>query len=303
MMRVKWFGVRTLALITLAAMVAFLAGCSGQKPYQPPTATPSISTPVIGKDGVLRVGVNTANAPLAGKTTSSSKIVGIDVDVAAALADNLGLKLEVVDVGSDAAKALSDGSVDVVMGIDKSNTTTAFWTSDAYLPTGVALFSTPTNTAIPTNASKPKIAAQVSSKSAWAVTNEFDQGDITTTQDLNGAFSALDSGQVQYVAADAVIGTYAAHNAGSDATIIALMQKSGGYALGVSNANNDLKKAVGDALSTLQGDGTLATIETKWLGSALDLSQIPLTTGAKSSASAATTSTASVPITGIAQSN
>lgn len=273
-----------LATACMAALLALMTGCSSQQQnYTPPEASPTVSTPAIAKEGTLRVGVNTENAPLAGQPSSSTKVVGIDVDMAAALADTLGLKLEVVDVGSDPSSALTDGRVDIVMGIDSSDTSLSFWKSEAYLPTAVALFSTPSNTAVPTNSSQPKIAAQVSSKSAWAVTNEFDQGAITTTEDLKSAFASLESGQVQYVAADAIIGTYAAHSAGDEVQIVALMQQPSGYSVGILDGNTDLKQAVSDALATLKSNGIVSVIETKWLGTALNLDTTPLTAGATSS--------------------
>ena len=281
MKRMKTRATSALAVACMAALLAFLAGCSSQQAYTPPELTPALSAPTIAKDGTLRVGVNTDNAPLAGQ--ASSKIVGLDVDVAAALADSLGLKLEVVNVGTDAETALTNGDVDIVMGIDKSDTTVTFWRSDAYLPTAVALFSTPSVTEVPTDSSQPKIAAQVSSKSAWAVTNEFENGSITTSDDLKSAFASLESGQVQYVAADAIIGTYAAHSAGDDVHIVALMQPASGYAVGVLDGNTELKQAVSEALATLSGNGTISVIEEKWLGIALDLSSVPLTAGATAS--------------------
>ena len=289
MKRYKTLASCCMAVACMAALLVVLTGCSSQQSYTPPEKTPTLSSPTIGKDGTLRVGVNTDNQPLAGQPSSSSKIVGIDVDVAAALADSFGLKLEVVNVGSDAESALKEGTVDIVMGIDKSDSSTSFWKSDAYLPTAVALFSAPSNTQVPTNVVETKIAAQVSSKSAWAVTNEFDKATFSTTDDLKSEFAELASGQVQYVAADAIIGTYAAHSAGDDVHIVALMQQAGGYGVGVSDANTDLKQAVSEALATLTGNGTIGVIETKWLGTALDLSSTPLTAGATKSTDAGAT--------------
>lgn len=286
MKRYKTLASCCMAVACMAALLAVLTGCSSQQSYTPPEKAATLSSPTIGKDGTLRVGVNTDNQPLAGQPESSSKIVGIDVDVAAALADSFGLKLEIVDVGSDAESALKEGTVDIVMGIDKSDSSTSFWKSDAYLPTAVALFSTPSNTQVPTNTAETKIAAQVSSKSAWAVTNEFDKAAFSTTNDLKSAFAELESGQVQYVAADAIIGTYAAHSAGYDVHIVALMQQAVGYGVGVSDANTDLKQAVSEALATLTSNGTIDVIETKWLGTALDLSSTPLTAGATKSTDA-----------------
>lgn len=295
MKRYKTLASCCMAVACMAALLAVLTGCSSQQSYTPPEKAATLSSPTIGKDGTLRVGVNTDNQPLAGQPESSSKIVGIDVDVAAALADSFGLKLEIVDVGSDAESALKEGTVDIVMGIDKSDSSTSFWKSDAYLPTAVALFSTPSNTQVPTNTAETKIAAQVSSKSAWAVTNEFDKAAFSTTNDLKSAFAELESGQVQYVAADAIIGTYAAHSAGYDVHIVALMQQAVGYGVGVSDANTDLKQAVSEALATLTSNGTIDVIETKWLGTALDLSSTPLTAGATKSTDANTADTTDEP--------
>ena len=290
MKRLKAFATSCMAIACMAGLLAFTTGCASQEAYAPPEKAPTLATPVIGEEGVLRVGVNTDNQPLAGVSKSSQNIVGLDVDAAAALADSFGLKLQLVDVGADAEKALTEGTVDIVMGIDKSETDASFWMSDTYLPTAVALFSTADNSTVPTNDAKPAIAAQVSSKSAWAVTNEFDQGTIVTSSDLQSAFSSLESGEVQYVASDAIIGTYAAYTNDDDAHIVALMQQPSGYCIGVLDSNSDLKQAVSDALATLSSNGVISLIETKWLGTPLDLSSVPMTSGAASPATSSSES-------------
>ena len=62
----------------------------------------------------------------------------VAADAAAAIADELGLKLEVVDVGSDPEGALSSKRADIVLGIDSSTTDSSYWRSSAYLQSGVA---------------------------------------------------------------------------------------------------------------------------------------------------------------------
>ena len=280
MKHLKRFAACCAAAVCCAAMLLLATGCQQQQEsYTPPEATPTVSKPVIAQEGVLRVGVNANNAPLAGQPSSSTKIVGIDVDMAAALADQLGLKLEVVDVSTDAAGALTSGKVDVVMGVNKSDSP-SFWTSDTYLPTAVALFAQSSNSTVPANSASTKIAAQVSSNSAWAVTNEFDNSTITTTEDLKSAFSALESGKVQYVAAEAVVGSYVSNNAGMDVHMVALMQQASGYCVGVLDGNTQLKQAVSNALSAMNSNGVSSVIQKKWLGTTMDLSNIKLTAGA-----------------------
>ena len=84
------------------------------------------------------------------------------------------------------------------------------------------------------------------------------------------------------MAADAVIGMYAAHSGGYDAQIVALMQQPGGYCVGVLEANTELQAAVKDALAALTDGGIVSVIEKKWLGTDVDASSLPLTTGASS---------------------
>ncbi len=286
---------RVVVLVSLLALGVFLAGCAEQTTYTPPEQTPTIASPAISEDGILRVGVNTASAPLAGVVSDNSEIVGIDVDIAAALADSLGLKLEVVDVGTDLEAALTSKQVDIVMGVDKSDTSVGFWTSEIYIPTSVALFSLTENAGLPTASAPSLTAAQVSSKSAWAVTNEFGQEALLATEDLEAAFGSLTAGEVSYVASDALIGTYVANSLGTDAYLVGLMQQPSGYSIGVLDSNADLKQAVSNAVVTLKGNGLISVIEMKWLGTALDFSNTPLTSGASSSntTSSSTNSSAS----------
>ena len=258
----------------LACMAFMLCGCNGSNNYQPPLKEATVAPPVIGEEGTLRVGVNTENPPLAGM--GSGKIIGIDVDIAAALADQLGLKVSIVDVGGDAASFIADGKVDVVLGIDAANAESDYWVSPSYLPTGIALFALTPDAGIPTADSGATFAAQVSSKSAWAVSNEFGQNALTSTDSLSDAFAALQAGTVQYVAADAIIGLYAAHGQGMEVSVVAMLMKPSGYCMAVAADNADLQTAAGDVLTGLVNNGTIDVIERKWLGASVALDGLPV---------------------------
>ena len=81
----------------------FRSGCACllYTSYTPETLTPTVSSPTIGKDGTLRVGVG-GGAPFI-VASSDATSSGLDLDVAAAIAGQLGLKLEVVSLGSSAS--------------------------------------------------------------------------------------------------------------------------------------------------------------------------------------------------------
>ena len=268
----RWkIGVLVCAIVACACLV--LAGCQPQS-YTPQAKEPTVSASALGQPGTLRVGVNSASAPLAGQTASTARIVGIDVDVAAYLADQLGCKVEIVDVGTEPEKALKNKTVDIVLGVDASDTDTNFWKSETYLDTSVALFGTANESAIPTTDSKPKIAAQASSKSSWRVTNLFGEDSLVVQGDLKSAFDALSSGSARYVAADAVIGTYVAFSNGDNDKIVALLQDPTGYCAAVDASNTELQGAISSAMNKLVSGGMMSIIEEKWLGTTLSLNSI-----------------------------
>ena len=212
--------------------------------------------------------------------------------MAAALAAQMGLSLELVDVGSDAEGALKAGTVDVVMSMDSSDSSSSYWLSDPYLQTCVALFSKGQSSSVPSASSSVSIEAQAASMSAWEVSNQFGDEALKTVPDLKTAFSDLNDGKVDYVAADAVIGVYITHTTHSDVHITALMQKVSGRSIGVLSSNDELKKAVSDALDAINSGGIGSIIEAKWLGSALSLDQYSQTATAQR-ASSKTSGTAS----------
>ena len=265
----KRWKIVTLTCAVIACLSLVLVGCQSET-YTPQAKSQTVPSSALGKTGTLRVGVNAASAPLAGQTTSSSRIVGIDVDVAAYLADELGLKVEVVDVGAEAASAISNGDVDVVLGVDSSEDAD-FWRSDSYLQTGVALFGSSAEDSIPTTSSHPKVAAQASSKSSWRVTNLFGDDALVSQTDLKSAFDALANGSARYVAADAVIGTYVSYSNGYSDKIVALLQDPSGYCAAVAASNTDLQNVIGPAVNKLVSGGMMGIIEKKWLGTTLSL--------------------------------
>lgn len=268
------------ALMLACAAVLALSGCEqigmGDEGAGVPTVSdPQVSSPTIAEDGVLRVGVNGANAPFS--TLLGDKLVGIDVDIAAALADTMGLKVKIVDVGAEPETALATGTVDVIMGVDTSDSAATCWKSTPYIDTAVGLFATSSGAIMPTADSNPIIEAQESSMSAWEVTNQFGEGALKAVSDLRTAFEDLEAGNVVYVASDAIIGSYVTHTSAGRAMLIGLMQTPGGYCVGVHDKNGTLQTAIESAVSTLVGSGAVSVIESKWIGTSLSLTNMSFT--------------------------
>ena len=82
------------------------------------TPLPSIARSLdeVLKSGTLKVGVNPTLPPLA-KFNEKNEIVGFDVDFATEIAKMLGVKVEIVQVGSpDRIPFVASGKIDLVMG-------------------------------------------------------------------------------------------------------------------------------------------------------------------------------------------
>jgi polar amino acid transport system substrate-binding protein len=98
----------------IALGVAALAGAALMAFSSAPAHARSLDE--IIKSGVIKVGVNPTLPPL-GKFDDKNQIVGFDVDFAAEIAKMLGVKLEVVQVGSpDRIPFVASGKIDFVMG-------------------------------------------------------------------------------------------------------------------------------------------------------------------------------------------
>lgn len=262
--------------LVAAFMCIGLTGCQ-QEEYKPASKQATVSAQALGKAGTLRVGVNASAGPLAGQSTATSEIVGIDVDVASYMADLMGLKVEIIDVGADPESALANGTVDVVLGINTANDPEMqYWRSSSYLGAGVALFARPSQTKVPQIGSKTRIAAQDRSTPASRVMSLYGDDCLVNCTDLEAAYNALSKGSVDYVASDAVVGTYAAYRNGSDARIIALLQDPVGYCAGVAQSNSELQGAVSSAIDTLVNGGMMNIIQSKWYGTSVNLSSVPV---------------------------
>ena len=259
------------ALLLILVMALFgLTGCMGTTGSKVIPLTPTVSPPTVSKNGTLVVGVDSTRAPYAG--FSKGNLVGIDVDVAAALADQLGLKLELVDTsGKSADSLLQAGTVDVIMDVEQSGASiTQGKQIGPYVISGPALFMSVKGTTVPTidltTLSGATIVAQKDSLSAWTVDNIIGKGTSSPVNNLQDALKAVSDGTATYAAADAIVGSYLATNFANVACVKLFPQSSIGVYLAVNQNNTQLADALTNALRTVRDNGELPIILTKWLG-------------------------------------
>lgn len=252
---------RVLTIALLALVTGAAAGCGGPKEEAP---VPLVAPPAIKTAGELSAGMDLGYAPYAG--IDASRQAGIDIDVAAALAERLGLKLVVVDIDpSEAATALADGRIDVALGglriTDAALADVAF--AGSYLVDGPVFFSAKEETLTLGTLGGRRVGAQLGSASFWRLESEFGEGETKSYETLRAAFEALKSGEVDVVAGDAVVGVYIARDF-PGLRVAGQLEPAVPVGVAVRKDAPELESKVRESLDALAAEGVLETIRSKW---------------------------------------
>jgi polar amino acid transport system substrate-binding protein len=251
--------------ICLLATVIALAGCGADDEGGQPDLEPQIEPPAISEAGVLKAGLDTEYPPFAGE--DKGQTVGLDVDVAAAIAEALGLRLEIVDVGPDEyAEALMNDEIDIALGAipitESALADVAF--AGSYAEDGPAFFSTTETSATVTNLAGKSIAAQEESEAFWTIQAYYGEGAVTGYPTLREAVAAADAGEVDMVAGDAIVTTYIARDHPA-VRYVAPVREVVPLGVAVAKEDDELESAVREVLDAMAADGVLDAIHAKWI--------------------------------------
>lgn len=217
------------------------------------------------KAGTLTVAVDTEDAPQAMVVDGTTE--GYAVDVAAALAEHMGLELNVVD-GTSASDVLESGKADIMIGATSNDESSSIAVTGDYLENATAVFGKSDSTAGPVSASELNssvIGVQESSASQEALSRSGITAEQKTYSNVNQCFEALASGEVDYVVSDSTAGAYLSR-AYSGVSFRGVLSSTTVYGIAVSASNNDLLDNVSDVLDGLSADGTLSAIHAAWYG-------------------------------------
>ena len=227
-------------------------------------AAGELTTVMAGK---LTMATN-ATFPPYEMTTDSGDIEGIDVDTAKAIAEKLGLELQVDDMEFDAALlSVQQGKADIAMaGItvtDERKAVMAF--SDSYA-TGIQSIIVPSDSEIasPDDLAGKKIGTQRGTTGYIYCTDDFGEDSVVAYDNGLTAVQALNNGQVDAVVIDnAPAKEYVSANPGLKVLETSYAEED--YAIGMNKDNTALVEAVNAALEELKADGTLQSIVDKYI--------------------------------------
>lgn len=276
---------KALSLMTAAALVLSLAACgstassaasseaassdaasseAASSEAASETETAELSTVEPGK---LIMSTNAAFPPYE-MTTDSGKFEGIDIETAQAIADKLGLELQIDDMDFDAALlAVQQGKSDMVMAgvtvTDERQNVMDF--TDSYA-TGIQsiIVKEDSDIASVDDLAGKKIGTQRGTTGYLYCSDDFGDENVVAYDDGLTAVQMLNNGQVDCVVIDnAPAKEFIAANPGLKLLDTAYVEED--YAIGVGKGNTELKDAINTALEELKADGTLQAIVDKYI--------------------------------------
>lgn len=276
---------KALSLMTAAALVLSLAACGS-------TASSAASSEAVSSDaassetasseaagetetaelstvepGKLIMSTNAAFPPYE-MTTDSGEFEGIDIETAQAIADKLGLELQIDDMDFDAALlAVQQGKADMVMAgvtvTDERQNVMDF--TDSYA-TGIQsiIVKEDSDIASVDDLAGKKIGTQRGTTGYLYCSDDFGDENVVAYDNGLTAVQMLNNGQVDCVVIDnAPAKEFIAANPGLKLLDTAYVEES--YAIGVGKGNTELKDAINTALEELKADGTLQAIVDKYI--------------------------------------
>ena len=228
------------------------------------TETAALTTVNPGK---LTMSTNAAFPPYE-MTTDTGAFEGIDVEIAGAIADKLGLELQIDDMDFDAALlAAQQGKSDMVMaGVTVNDERKQVMDFSNTYASGVQVVIVKEGSDIATvdDLAGHMIGTQRGTTGYIYCSDDFGEDSVTAYDDGLTAVQALNNGQVDCVVIDsAPAKEFVAANEGL--VILDTEYAVEDYAIGMAKGNTALVEAVNGALDELKADGTIDAILAKYI--------------------------------------
>lgn len=267
----KKLSIAMLSMVLAGSML--LTGCGGgnnQAAGENDSADTQQSETAENTDGgVLRMGTN-ATFPPYEYVDENNEVAGIDADIAAAIAEKLGMELEITDMAFDSLiPALQSDTIDIVlagMTVDPERAEQVNFT-DSYA-TGVQVIIVPegSDIASPDDLEGKNIGVQTGTTGDLYCTDDYGQEFVKQFDNGPLAVAALVNGQVDCVVIDnEPAKNYVAANQGLKILDTAYANEE--YAAAIAKDNTELFEQVNAAIQELKEDGTIASIIEKYIPS------------------------------------
>lgn len=261
----KWL----LAMVTVLAMVILAACGSGDSSSGSGDKKETTTIDKVKDSKKLVIGTNAGYYPFE-MIDKDGKMVGYDMDVAAAIAKELGATVEVKQFGFDALiPALQSGKIDMVLAgmtiTDERSEVVNF--ANSYYETGQSVMVKEDSKVTESKELDKKgttIAVQIATTGSIVAKKEFKNAEIKEFEDFPAAALAAQQGQVDAVVYDEpAIKVYALQNEGKVKALDGLLA-SDNLGIALNKNDDETLKWVNEFLASYIGSDEEKATRTKW---------------------------------------
>ena len=258
-------------LALLAVLPLALTGCVSTATDSSNSNSNSNSEVKLVKSGTLSVCTNTPYKPF--EYEENGTIVGLDADIANAIASDLGVKAQLTSIsfeGLDSGTGLSTGQCDIALaGIgvtDERKSKMEFTT--VYFDDNLVIL-VPKGSSITSAADLKGVAVGAQQATSGETYAKANGAQVIQYEDTSLMFSALKTGQVKAVAANLSVVSEALANDPSSFKIAYQDSKNTEeIAAAVSSNNKALLAKANATIDKLKKNGELDKMKAKWVGGA-----------------------------------
>ena len=245
-------------VIVLVLSTIILTGCSGFAGSQP-TNTPS----------VVRVATDATYPPFETVDETTKGLVGFDIDLINAVAEEAGLQIELVNVGFDPlltgiAQCQYDAAIAAISISDDRAKQMSF--SNSYINAGqiVTINKATTDIQGPDDLVGKKIGVQLGTTGAIEA-EKIAIAEVQAYDTVDLAFQDLVNKQVDAVVADYPTSLAFVQVNSNDIVTVGDVFTDESYGIAVCKTNTDLLNKINDGLAKVQAKGLIQELEQKWL--------------------------------------
>lgn len=252
---------KVMSVVLVVALVSTLfVGCLG--------GSNSNYVLTIKNRGSLIVGTSSGFNPFEVYNDTSNKIEGFDIDIAQRIANDLGVRLVVRDMGfEELIGSVKVGTVDMVIAgmtiTPERNLSVTFSNPYFNADQAIVVAKDDNNITGPSDLNGKRIAVNLETTGDYWVTDNVHGASVSRFPFAYEVFLALDSGIVDAVVIDKpVADSYAAHD--SNIKVVYTIATGEHYGIAMRSGNTDFIDFVNSELAAMQSDGTIQSLVAKW---------------------------------------
>ncbi len=263
----KWLAV----LLCVVMVTGVLAGCGSSDSSADETSDSGYTTL---KDGTLMVGVEIGYPPMEYFDEDGATPIGFDIEMVQAIADVMGLELELVDTAWDGifAGVTTDKYDVIVSSVSWTEDRDEVYTLSKTYVANAPVLVVPNGSEIADiwDLDGKKVAVQMETTADYLIQDYVEEGldtDLREYEKVMNCFDDLKAGRVDAVCTDSVVAAYYLGDAVNDYENVWQSDTAEPICMCFKKGNDALKDAMEEALDEIKDNGTMSEIAIKYFGS------------------------------------